>query len=67
MEQEHGPGVGTELDRDVRGGDRLTAERVRLLLAELDRAVAAHSCPHGRPVWVRIPRARLEAMFRRSG
>jgi DNA mismatch repair protein MutL len=51
----------------VRGGDRLTPERARLLLAELDRAVAAHSCPHGRPVWVRFPRARLEAMFRRDG
>jgi DNA mismatch repair protein MutL len=51
----------------VRGGDRLSTDRARLLLAELDRAVAAHSCPHGRPVWVRIPRARLEAMFRRDG
>ena len=51
----------------VRGGDRVSMERARLLLAELDRAVAAHSCPHGRPVWVRIPRARLEAMFHRSG
>lgn len=51
----------------VRGGDRLAPERARLLLSELDRAVAAHSCPHGRPVWVRIPRARLEAMFRRDG
>ena len=50
----------------VRGGDRLSADRARLLLAELDRAVAAHSCPHGRPVWVRIPRARIEAMFRRD-
>jgi DNA mismatch repair protein MutL len=51
----------------VRGGDRLSTDRARLLLAELDRAVAAHSCPHGRPVWARIPRARLEAMFRRDG
>jgi DNA mismatch repair protein MutL len=51
----------------VRGGDRLPADRARLLLAELDRAVAAHSCPHGRPVWIRIPRARLDAMFRRDG
>jgi len=51
----------------VRGGDRVSPERARLLLAELDRAVAAHSCPHGRPVWVRISRARLEAMFHRDG
>jgi len=51
----------------VRGGDRVSMERARLLLADLDRAVAAHSCPHGRPVWVRFSRARLEALFHRSG
>ena len=51
----------------VRGGERVTMERARLLLAELDEAVAAHSCPHGRPVWIRISRARLEALFHRSG
>ena len=51
----------------VRGGERLTPERARLLLAELDAAMAAHSCPHGRPVWIRISRARLEALFHRTG
>ncbi len=49
----------------VRGGDRVGPERTRLLLSELDEAVAAHSCPHGRPVWVRITRSQLETMFRR--
>jgi len=51
----------------VRGGERVTTERARLLLSELDAAVAAHSCPHGRPVWIRISRARLEALFHRTG
>ncbi|HEX7519406.1 MAG TPA: DNA mismatch repair endonuclease MutL [Candidatus Deferrimicrobium sp.] len=51
----------------MRGGERVTTERARLLLAELDAAVAAHSCPHGRPVWIRISRARLEALFHRTG
>jgi len=51
----------------VRGGERVTMERARLLLAELDAAVAAHSCPHGRPVWIRISRARLDALFHRTG
>jgi len=51
----------------VRGGQRVTPERARLLLAELDAAVAAHSCPHGRPVWIRISRARLDALFHRTG
>jgi len=51
----------------VRGGDRVTMERARLLLAELDAAEGAHSCPHGRPVWIRMPRSRLESLFRRTG
>jgi DNA mismatch repair protein MutL len=51
----------------VRGGERVSMERARLLLAELDAAMAAHSCPHGRPVWIRISRARLEALFHRTG
>jgi DNA mismatch repair protein MutL len=50
----------------VRGGERVTTERARLLLAELDAAMAAHSCPHGRPVWIRISRARLDALFHRT-
>jgi len=51
----------------VRGGERVTVERARLLLADLDAAIAAHSCPHGRPVWIRISRARLETLFHRTG
>jgi DNA mismatch repair protein MutL len=51
----------------VRGGERVSTERARLLLAELDAAMAAHSCPHGRPVWIRISRARLAALFHRTG
>jgi DNA mismatch repair protein MutL len=51
----------------VRGGDPVTPDRARFLLAELDEAVAAHSCPHGRPVWFRLTRARLDAMFHRTG
>ena len=51
----------------VRGGERVTMERARLLLVELDAAMAAHSCPHGRPVWIRISRSRLEALFHRTG
>jgi len=51
----------------VRGGDPVAPERARRLLTELDGAVAAHSCPHGRPVWLRLSRARLDAMFHRTG
>lgn len=50
----------------ARGGDALDPAAMRRILADLDRAVAAHSCPHGRPVWMRISRAELERMFLRS-
>jgi DNA mismatch repair protein MutL len=50
----------------IRGGDALDLPAMRRLLADLDRAVAAHSCPHGRPVWIRITRTELERMFLRS-
>jgi DNA mismatch repair protein MutL len=50
----------------VRGGDFLEREGMRALLHELERAVASHSCPHGRPVWVKLSGAELGRMFGRS-
>ncbi|HEY7527999.1 MAG TPA: DNA mismatch repair endonuclease MutL, partial [Candidatus Deferrimicrobiaceae bacterium] len=50
----------------VRGGDPLEREGMRALLHELDRAVAFHSCPHGRPVWVKLSGAELGRMFGRT-
>jgi DNA mismatch repair protein MutL len=50
----------------VRGGDLLEREGMRALLHELDRAVASHSCPHGRPVWVKLSGAELGRMFGRT-
>lgn len=50
----------------LRGGKLLEKEGMRPLLLELDRAVAAHSCPHGRPVWVRISGAEMGRMFGRT-
>jgi len=49
----------------IRGKDALSGERAARLLMELDEAVSAHSCPHGRPVWVRLDRSRVDALFRR--
>ncbi len=50
----------------LRAGKPLEREGMRALLADLDRAVAAHSCPHGRPVWVKISSAEMGRMFGRS-
>ena len=49
------------------GNRRRELGELKGALAELDAAMAAHSCPHGRPVWIRISRARLEALFHRTG
>ncbi len=51
----------------LRGGAFLEKEGMRTLLSELDRAVASHSCPHGRPVWVRVSASEMARMFGRSG
>ncbi len=50
----------------VRAGKPLEREGMRALLNDLDRAVLSHSCPHGRPVWVKISAAEMGRMFGRS-
>ncbi len=50
----------------VRAGKPLEREGMRALLGDLDRAIAAHSCPHGRPVWVKISSAEMGRMFGRT-
>jgi len=50
----------------LRGGTPVEREGIRSLLQELDRAVTAHSCPHGRPVWVTISSAEMGRMFHRG-
>lgn len=49
----------------TRGGERLSIDAMRKILSDLDAAESAHSCPHGRPVWVRISRTDLERLFHR--
>lgn len=50
----------------TRAGDALPLDGLRLFLRELDRAIGAHSCPHGRPVWVKISGTEVDRMFGRS-
>ena len=52
----------------IRGGDIVEPETIRGLLEELDRQPErSRSCPHGRPIMVRLPRSRLDRWFLRSG
>ncbi len=50
----------------LRAGMPLEKEGMRALLSDLDRAVASHSCPHGRPVWVRMSAAEMKRLFGRT-
>jgi DNA mismatch repair protein MutL len=50
----------------LRAGMTLEKEEMRVLLSDLDRAFASHSCPHGRPVWVKISAAEMKRMFGRT-
>jgi DNA mismatch repair protein MutL len=53
--------------RAVRAGDALSEEQIAALLAEADRIEHAHTCPHGRPTRILIPKAELENLFKRRG
>ncbi len=48
-----------------RFGDRLPEAEQRAILAGLDTIPWAPTCPHGRPVAIRLDKADLEARFRR--
>jgi len=49
----------------VRVGQRLGAAEAQALLAAMDGVEISAHCPHGRPVASELPRAQLEALFRR--
>jgi DNA mismatch repair protein MutL len=52
----------------IRAGDPVAAEEFRRVLEALaDLPEAARSCPHGRPIFVRLPRSRLDGWFLRTG
>ena len=49
----------------VRAGDRLEPEEVEALASDLFECEHPWNCPHGRPTFVRVPRARFEEWFQR--
>ncbi|HZY70846.1 MAG TPA: DNA mismatch repair endonuclease MutL [Thermoplasmata archaeon] len=50
----------------VRAGDRISAERMGRILADLATAAPeAYACPHGRPILVRLPRGKVDGWFLR--
>ncbi len=49
----------------VKGGDRLSMEEIRPLLADMLATNAPPTCPHGRPLVVALTRSEIEKRFRR--
>lgn len=50
----------------VKAGQKLRPEEVRSLLQALDRTPFASTCPHGRPLWVRITLNEIARLFGRT-
>ncbi len=52
----------------IRAGDPVEPEEFRRVLRALyDLPDTSYSCPHGRPIFVRFPRSRLDRWFLRAG
>ncbi len=49
----------------VKANDVLTMEKMRYILAELERTSYSSVCPHGRPVVLRLTRREIEKNFQR--
>jgi DNA mismatch repair protein MutL len=50
----------------VRGNHSLTMPEIKALLKQMDETEFAGTCPHGRPVLVKITLPEIEKMFKRS-
>lgn len=51
--------------RAVKGGDALTESEIASLLRQMQEVDAPPTCPHGRPLVVRLTRGELEKRFKR--
>lgn len=49
----------------IKGGDKLTMDEIRPLLADVISSSAPPTCPHGRPLVVTLSRSEIEKRFRR--
>lgn len=49
----------------IKGGDKLTMEEIKPLLADMLASNAPPTCPHGRPLVITLNRSEIEKRFRR--
>ncbi|NLI81387.1 MAG: DNA mismatch repair endonuclease MutL [Deltaproteobacteria bacterium] len=50
----------------VRAGQKLKPDEVRALLHDLDATAMPFTCPHGRPLWVKLTHSELARLFHRT-
>ena len=50
----------------IRAGQRLHHEELRHLLEALDAACIASTCPHGRPVWIKLTGKEIARLLQRT-
>jgi DNA mismatch repair protein MutL len=50
----------------VRVGQSLSGEQIQALLRSMDSIDFANNCPHGRPVYITLPRRDVERLFKRT-
>jgi DNA mismatch repair protein MutL len=50
----------------IKAGQKLHPEALRKLMEALDAACIASTCPHGRPVWIRLTGREIARMFQRT-
>ena len=58
--------IGMACRGAIKAHQALTVDEVRSLCRELDSVPFASNCPHGRPVFIELPAAVIERMFKRT-
>ncbi len=50
----------------VKSGDLISKKEVEHLTSKLSECDSPHTCPHGRPIWIKFTRHELEKLFNRT-
>jgi DNA mismatch repair protein MutL len=58
--------IGMACRGAIKAHQALTVDEVRRLCLDLDSIPFASNCPHGRPVFIKLPAAVIERMFKRT-
>jgi len=65
-EKRHRILIGMACRGAIKAHQALTVDEVRRLCRDLDSIPFASNCPHGRPVFIELPAAVIERMFKRT-